>query len=108
MELEKDSICLPNSKTHNCFGCSPINPSGLQMEFYANDSFVFSEVTVPQHLCGWNNLIHGGVLSTILDERASVEQRRHNMHSINGKFCHIFPCSRKTPEDRDRRAFDLV
>ncbi len=68
MELEKDCICLPNSETHNCFGCSPINPSGLQMTFYANDLRVFSEVTVPQHLCGWNNLIHGGVLSTILDE----------------------------------------
>ena len=23
---------------------------------------------MPKHLCGWNNLIHGGVLSTILDE----------------------------------------
>ena len=68
MELEKDSICLPNSKAHNCFGCSPINPSGLQMKFYTNDSLVFSEVTVPKHLCGWNNLIHGGILSTILDE----------------------------------------
>ncbi len=68
MELEKDSKCLPNSKAHNCFGCSPINPSGLKMKFYANDSLVFSEVTVPKHLCGWNNLIHGGILSTILDE----------------------------------------
>jgi uncharacterized protein (TIGR00369 family) len=29
---------------------------------------VTSTVTVPQHLCGWNNLVHGGVLSTILDE----------------------------------------
>ncbi|MGD1972350.1 MAG: PaaI family thioesterase [Desulfobacterales bacterium] len=38
------------------------------MKFYANDSLVFSEVTVPNHLCGWNNLIHGGILSTILDE----------------------------------------
>ena len=38
------------------------------MKFYTNDASVFSEVTVPKHLCGWNNLIHGGVLSTILDE----------------------------------------
>ena len=68
MKLEKKYKHLPNSATHNCFGCSPINPSGLQMNFYTNDSSVFSEVTVPKHLCGWNNLIHGGVLSTILDE----------------------------------------
>ena len=38
------------------------------MKFYTNDVSVFSAETVPRHLCGWNNLIHGGVLSTILDE----------------------------------------
>jgi uncharacterized protein (TIGR00369 family) len=68
MESEKDCRRLPSSERHNCFGCSPINPSGLQMKFYTNEVSVFSEVTVPNHLCGWNNLIHGGVLSTILDE----------------------------------------
>ncbi len=68
MNLEKDCRRLPNCEAPNCFGCSPINPSGLQMKFYTTDASVFSEVTVPKHLCGWNNLIHGGVLSTILDE----------------------------------------
>jgi uncharacterized protein (TIGR00369 family) len=59
---------LPNNRDHNCFGCSPANPSGLQMTFYTNETAVFSGLTVPEHLCGWNNLVHGGVLSTILDE----------------------------------------
>ena len=59
---------LPNNRDHNCFGCSPTNPSGLQMSFLAGDSSVTSHVTVPEHLCGWNHLVHGGVLSTILDE----------------------------------------
>ena len=68
MKLEKDCRPLPNSKRHNCFGCSPVNSSGLQMVFYTNDRSVFSQVKVPEHLCGWDNLVHGGVLSTILDE----------------------------------------
>ena len=68
MESEKNHKLLPNSNNHNCFGCSPVNPSGLQMKFYTDDSRVFSRLTVPQHLCGWNQLVHGGVLSTILDE----------------------------------------
>ena len=38
------------------------------MKFYTDESSVFSTVTIPDHLCGWSNLIHGGVLSTILDE----------------------------------------
>jgi len=38
------------------------------MQFYTDDKSVFSWVIVPAHLCGWNKLTHGGVLSTILDE----------------------------------------
>ena len=68
MELEKDLKQLPNSRNHNCFGCSPVNQSGLQMEFYANKDKVFSDVNIPDHLCGWSNIAHGGVLTTILDE----------------------------------------
>lgn len=68
MEKSNDSKDLPNRETHNCFGCSPINASGLQMKFYTRDSAVFSRLTVPAHLCGWDRLVHGGVISTILDE----------------------------------------
>lgn len=68
MESEKDYLKLPNSTDHHCFGCSPVNPSGLRMKFFANQDTVFSNVTIPDHLCGWSNIAHGGVLSTILDE----------------------------------------
>ena len=59
---------LPNSRNHNCFGCSPVNPSGLQMRFFTDGRAVYSRVKVPEHLCGWSNIVHGGVLTTILDE----------------------------------------
>ena len=69
MVLKREEyIQLPNRGDHNCFGCSPLNPSGLRMRFYTNETAVYSNVTVPDHLCGWNNLVHGGVLTTILDE----------------------------------------
>jgi|SRR4030043_878714 len=69
-ENRDDYILLPNGGNHNCFGCSPRNRSGLQMKFYSShrrDSVV-SWLTVPDHLCGWSNLVHGGIISTILDE----------------------------------------
>jgi acyl-coenzyme A thioesterase PaaI-like protein len=25
-------------------------------------------LTVPEHLCGWSKMVHGGVVTTILDE----------------------------------------
>lgn len=68
MESDRNLRELPNSRNHNCFGCSPVNPSGLQMRFFTDGSAVFSRVQVPEHLCGWSNIVHGGVLTTILDE----------------------------------------
>jgi uncharacterized protein (TIGR00369 family) len=38
------------------------------MTFYTDEAAVYSKITVPDHLCGWNNLVHGGVLTTIMDE----------------------------------------
>ena len=68
MGFDKNCYDLPNSTDHYCFGCSPVNPSGLQMKFSANNDTVFSSITIPDHLCGWSNIAHGGVITTILDE----------------------------------------
>lgn len=68
MESEQNYQRLPNTADHNCFGCSPINPSGLQMKFFADRDTVFSRLTIPDHLCGWSRIAHGGVITTILDE----------------------------------------
>lgn len=59
---------LPERENHNCFGCSSTNASGLHLKFFTDEESVFSWVSVPDHLCGWDGLVHGGVLSTILDE----------------------------------------
>jgi len=68
MKSKQSHQNLPNSADHNCFGCSPVNPSGLQMKFFADRDTVFSNVTIPDHLCGWSQIAHGGVITTILDE----------------------------------------
>jgi uncharacterized protein (TIGR00369 family) len=70
-ENEKDFqkyVKIPKGDDHHCFGCSSANAHGLQMDFYYADNTVFSWLSVPEHLCGWNNLLHGGVIATILDE----------------------------------------
>jgi uncharacterized protein (TIGR00369 family) len=38
------------------------------MRFFTDGRAVYSRVKVPEHLCGWSNIVHGGVLTTILDE----------------------------------------
>jgi len=59
---------VPNGGAHTCFGCSPNNPHGLRMEFHSDGDAVYSLLSVPSHLCGWGDIAHGGVVSTIMDE----------------------------------------
>ncbi len=59
---------LPNREDHMCFGCGPRNQSGLKMEFFTDGMRVVSTLVVPGHLCGWDTMVHGGVISTVLDE----------------------------------------
>jgi acyl-coenzyme A thioesterase PaaI-like protein len=71
--MKIDARCkpLPTSADHNCFACSPVNEAGLQMVFFQHADTVYSRVTIPAHLGGWNAVTHGGVVSTILDETMS-------------------------------------
>lgn len=56
---------------NHCFACGSKNPFGLHMTLSTNGRRVVSEVTLPGHLCGWGNLIHGGIITTLLDETMS-------------------------------------
>lgn len=60
-----------NLEGYNCFGCSPNNHIGLQMEFYEDGDYVVSDWVPKKHLAGYGNILHGGIQSTILDEIAS-------------------------------------
>ena len=59
---------LRNREDHGCFACGPRNPYGLQMTFFTDERSVFSWLRAPEHLRGWDNLVHGGIISAVLDE----------------------------------------
>jgi uncharacterized protein (TIGR00369 family) len=61
---------LPNVDK-DCFGCGSENQSGLHMTFETNGEQIRTQLTVPSQFRGWSKLIHGGVISTILDETMS-------------------------------------
>jgi len=68
MSENKPYTQLSVDEDHNCFACGPANPHGLHMTFQSNGKVVMSHLSVPDHLRGWNNMVHGGIISTILDE----------------------------------------
>ncbi len=79
--MKKENLKEIISRDGHCFGCSQQNVHGLKMRFYADAAVVCSWLSVPDHLCGWNGVVHGGVLSTILDEIMSWSAI-YNLHHI--------------------------
>ncbi|MBN1638275.1 MAG: PaaI family thioesterase [Ignavibacteriales bacterium] len=60
-----------NRENYFCFGCSPHNQMGLQMEFLDNGSEIICEWQPKDYLQGYDNILHGGIQSTLMDEIAS-------------------------------------
>ena len=63
----------PNSdlESDNCFACSPHNEIGLQMEFYEEDQKIISLWQPKRDYEGFQNILHGGIQATLIDEIAA-------------------------------------
>ena len=57
-----------NHEGYNCFGCCPDNPIGLHLEFYEDGDYIVSTWHPGKNYQGWVNTLHGGILSTLIDE----------------------------------------
>ncbi len=71
----------PNSR--HCFVCGLENPNGLQLRFYeTGPGEVTADYTVPDHFQGYPGVVHGGIVTAMLDE---VTGRAH-MHGEQTRF----------------------
>jgi uncharacterized protein (TIGR00369 family) len=53
---------------HLCFACGKDNPNGLHLEFETVGDDVRTSVTFPSKFQGYSGVVHGGLVSTVLDE----------------------------------------
>ena len=51
-----------------CFVCGTENPHGLRIAFYDDGHTVSGEVTPAEHHQSWPGVLHGGIISAVLDE----------------------------------------
>jgi uncharacterized protein (TIGR00369 family) len=51
-----------------CFVCGQDNPRGLRIQFIAKADHVIAEFIPKPFLAGYENVVHGGIISTLLDE----------------------------------------
>lgn len=67
--LLEQSTRQPASKL--CYVCGKENTYGLQLDFFNTDTKVWTIFTPEEHHQSWPGIVHGGILSTVLDETIS-------------------------------------
>jgi len=55
-------------RPHHCFACGELNEMGLHLALKFEPRRCYVELTIPDRFEGWEGLIHGGIVTTILDE----------------------------------------
>ena len=52
----------------NCFGCGADNPIGLRLQYRREGDAVVTEFTPGDKHEGWPDIVHGGIITTLLYE----------------------------------------
>jgi len=69
-----------------CFGCGEDNPIGLKLSFQRDGKAVKAEFTPGKLHQGWANVVHGGILHSILDEAVSYAAIFEGLSCITAKM----------------------
>ncbi len=73
-----------------CFACGPENPIGLRLRFEPASEGVRARVVLAPEFQGWQNIAHGGIAMSLLDEAmahaAGAAGHRGVTASMNVRF----------------------
>jgi uncharacterized protein (TIGR00369 family) len=69
-----------------CFVCGQKNPIGLKLNFTHDGQTVRTEFTPDKLYQGWSGLVHGGIISSVLDEAMSYAALFSGVNTITAKI----------------------
>ena len=70
-----------------CFACGTKNPIGLHLEFAPVEDKVVAKKIVPKEYQGYTDVVHGGIVTTLLDEAmGSYIQEKCNERAMTGRL----------------------
>lgn len=70
VKIKNPFIDSDSRHDYNCFGCSPFNEIGLQLEFWEEGEQLMAKWQPRKSLEGWMDVLHGGIQASLLDELA--------------------------------------
>ncbi|MGD9711779.1 MAG: PaaI family thioesterase [Thermomicrobiales bacterium] len=81
------SAPLAVRQDHNCFGCGGLNAHGLHLRFFQNpDGSVWADWTPPPMAEGWQGIVHGGIITTVLDEVMGWVLSAHRIWAVTARL----------------------
>ncbi len=69
-----------------CFGCGQNNPIGLKLNFQWDGKTAKTEFTPTKVYQGWSGVVHGGIITSMLDEAMAYACRFEGMSCVTGKM----------------------
>ena len=70
-----------------CFGCGPQNPFGLKLSFTEQDDDTYiTHFTGQQQHQGYDGIMHGGIVSTLLDEIMARYLYAKGMNAVTARL----------------------
>lgn len=69
-----------------CFGCGQNNPLGLKLSFEWDGKKARAEFTPTKFYQGWPGVVHGGIISTLLDEAMAYAARFEGVNCFTSRI----------------------
>lgn len=71
-----------------CFVCGQHNQSGLKarLEMDPQTQSAVCRIAIPKHYQGWRDIVHGGILATLLDETCAYAGKTLAPHVVTAEM----------------------
>ena len=69
-----------------CFGCGQNNPIGLKLNFQWDGKTAKTEFTPTEFHQAWPGIVHGGIITSMIDEAMAYACRFGGMNCVTGKM----------------------
>jgi acyl-coenzyme A thioesterase PaaI-like protein len=69
-----------------CYACGDLNPIGLHLEFEMKDGWAEAQFVAMQEHQGYPGYVHGGVVSSLLDEAMGWATYGNNIWALTGRL----------------------
>lgn len=90
MVTRQDPQPNPQSEVtdHHCFGCGQLNEHGLRLQLSPDpDGYgVYTPFVPPPRTEGYTGMVHGGIITTVLDEVMAWSLARHGIWAVTGQL----------------------